>query len=238
MDEKKKKASRITKTDEYLSLFPDDKESNSERKRFQALKEAQEIRKFEINLYWKRTGFFWAFITVIYTALFHVLCKYIECSYTYDLFIPAISALSGLGFFFSIAWHMVNKGSKFWQKNWETHVSLLERSEIGPLYDVYLNPKGTMRERLCPTKAFDFSVSKVNMWASAVMVVCSLGGCVGIVLWLIFINKKSLTLTLLETLIPVGVILLFLILLACRTDGNDDIEISEEKPELDMIHLY
>lgn len=232
MCKKKRSAARITKS-KYLSLFPDDKESNSERKRFQALKEAQEIRKFEIELYWKRTGFFWAFITVIYTALFHVLCKYIECSYTYDLFVPAISALSGLGFFFSVAWHMVNKGSKFWQKNWETHVSLLERSEIGPLYDVYLTPKGTMRERLCPTKAFDFSVSKVNMWASFTMIVCSFCGALYVnkFLWGEVENKWHI-------IIPCVIILLFLILLVCRSDGNDDIEILEEEPGLDMIHIH
>ena len=236
MSKDTRSASRITTKESYLSLFPDDKASNSERKRFQALKEAQEIRKFEINLYWKRTGFFWAFITVIYTALFHVLCKYIECSYTYDLFIPAISALSGLGFFFSVAWHMVNKGSKFWQKNWEKHVSLLERSEIGPLYDVYLNPKGTMRERLCPTKAFDFSVSKVNMWASAVMFFCSFSGCVGIMVWLVLYKKACPVLT----LAPCIIIAVFSFLMMFISDGNNDIEIegSElEYSELNMIHI-
>lgn len=235
MDEKKKKASRITKTDEYLSLFPDDKESNTERKRFQALKEAQEIRKFEIELYWKRTGFFWAFITIIYTAFFHVLCKYIECPCKYTVFVPAISALSGLGFFFSVAWHMVNKGSKFWQKNWEAHVSLLERSEIGPLYDVYLNPQKT-GSRFWPTKEFDFSVTKVNMWASAVMFFCSLSGCVGIMVWLILYKEACLVLT----LAPCAILVLLAIIIFFFQQGNSDVKISPElkENELDMIHIH
>ena len=231
MSKDTRSASRIATKEAYLSLFPDDKASNSERKRFQALKEAQEIRKFEINLYWKRTGFFWAFITIIYTAFFHVLCKYIDCPCKYGVFVPAISALSGLGFFFSVAWHMVNKGSKFWQKNWEMHVSLLERSEIGPLYDVYLNPKGTMRERLCPTKAFDFSVTKVNMWASATMVVCSFCGALYLnkFLWAKAEDKWYI-------IIPCIAIAISLVCLLKCSDGNNDIKIEES--ELDMIHIH
>ena len=223
MNKDRRSAKRITK-DEYLSLFPDDKESNSERKRFQALKEAQEIRQFEISLYWKRTGFFWAFITVIYTALFAVLCKYIDCPNKYSFFLPVISTLSGLGFFFSVAWHMVNKGSKFWQKNWETHVSLLEKSEIGPLYDVYLNPK-TTGSRWKPTKEFDFSVTKVNMWASFSIMLCSLTVSIGCILWLIFDKKESIVFV----VIPFGIIFIFTIFMIIFSHGNNDIEIIDEQ---------
>ena len=176
MNKKKRNAIHVTTKEEYLNLFTDDKPSETERMRSRALKEAQDIRKFEIDLYWRRTGFFWAFITIIYTALFSVFCKYIECPVKYSIFVPVISTLSGLGFFFSIAWHMVNKGSKFWQENWEKHVSLLEESDIGPLYDVYLNPK-TTGSRWNPTKEFDFSVTKVNMWASSLISVLSFVVC-------------------------------------------------------------
>ena len=191
MSKKKRSAKRVTKIENYLKLFPDDKSAESERMCSRALKEAQDIRKFEIDLYWKRTGFFWAFITVIYTALFTVLCKYVDCPKNYSFFVPVISTLSSLGFFFSVAWHMVNKGSKFWQKNWETHVSLLEKSEIGPLYDVYLNPK-TSGNRWKPTKEFGFSVTKVNMWASATMIVCSFAGSTGCILWLVLNRHESI----------------------------------------------
>lgn len=236
MGKDKKSASRITRTEKYLSLFPDDEKSNAERKRFQALKEAQDVRKFEIDLYWKRTGFFWAFITIIYTAFFHVLCKYTECPGKYALFVPVISALSGLGFFFSVAWHLVNKGSKFWQENWEKHVSLLEKSEIGPLYDVFLNPKGTIRERLCPIKAFDFSVTKVNMWASFTMAFCSLVGCGGTVYWLIQCKAACPVMS----IAPGAIIALFSILVFLFQRGNKDIKVSPEleEPELDMIYRY
>ena len=234
MSKKKRKANHVMKSEDYLNLFPDDKESKSERMRGLALKEAQDVRKFEIDLYWKRTGFFWAFITVIYIALFSVLCKYIDCPTKYSVFVPAISALSGLGFFFSVAWHMVNKGSKFWQKNWESHVSLLERTEIGPLYDVYLNPKGTKSERLLPTKAFDFSVTKVNMWASFTIVFCSLAGWLGIIAWLFWNKNENGFLVFIPTLI----IFIFSLFLIFSSNGNSDIEISEsENNQLNMIHI-
>lgn len=235
MGKNKKSASRITKTEKYLSLFPDDEKSNAERKRFQALKEAQDVRKFEIDLYWKRTGFFWAFITIIYTAFFHVLCKYIEYPGKYALFVPVISALSGLGIFFSVAWHMVNKGSKFWQENWEKHVSLLEKSEIGPLYDVFLDPKET-GSRWKPTKAFDFSVTKVNMWASFTICICSFCGFVGIIYWIIKYKNACPVLS----IAPGAIIALFSILVFLFQRGNKDIKVSPEleEPELDMIYRH
>lgn len=233
MGKKKRNAKRVTKVADYLGLFPDDKPSETERRRSRVLKKALDIRKFEIDLYWKRTGFFWAFITVIYTALFAVLCKYVEHSCEYSIFVPVISTLAGLGFFFSVAWHMVNKGSKFWQENWEKHVSLLEKSEIGPLYDVFLNPK-TTGSRWSPTKEFDFSVTKVNMWASTLISVISFFGFVGMNLWLIFKQKEVWYLVLL----PSFFVLLFIFCLICKSNGNNDIEIEEENfDELNMIHI-
>ena len=233
MSKKKRKAIKITKKEDYLKLFPDDDRNENEKIRYTALKEAQEIRKFEIDLYWRRTGFFWAFITIIYTALFAVLCKYVE-NKAYNFLVPIITTLSGLGFFFSIAWHMVNKGSKFWQKNWESHVSLLETSEIGPLYDVYLNPKGKLIDRFHPTKAFDFSVTKINMWASTIMLFASLTGSIGMDVWLIKEEHQTWYLV----LIPSIIILLFCICLNLFSDGNKDIELKNfEQDELNMIQL-
>ena len=63
----------------------------------------------------------------------------------------------------------VNKGSKFWQENWEQHVCLLENE---PLYDVFLNPKGN-GSWYNPFKEYDFSVSKINLFLSFVVFVSS-----------------------------------------------------------------
>lgn len=232
MSKKKRAADKITSKNNYLKLFPDDEKSKSKRMSYLALKEAQKVRQFEISLYWKRTAFFWAFITIICTALFSVLCKYLKNPCKYSFFVPVISTLSGLVFFFSMAWHMVNKGSKFWQKNWETHVSLLERNEIGPLYDVYLNPKET-GSRWCPTKEFDFSVTKVNMWASFTITLCSFAGWIGTII-LLTIKKENIFLV----FVPVVCITILMFLLFFMSDGNNDIEITKlEKDELNMIHI-
>lgn len=234
MSKKSRSANSLENKNEYLKLFPNDKESKCEKMRFLALKEAQDIRKFEIELYWKRTGFFWAFITVIYTALFAVLCKYLECYEKYSFFVPIISTLSGLGAFFSLAWHMVNKGSKFWQKNWETHVSLLEKSEVGPLYDVFLNPYGTPKEWICPIKAFDFSVTKVNMWASFTIMICSFVGWIACLVWLFFFKQEPV----LFVLMPSAFILLFSILMIVFSNGNSDIKIEcSKESNINMIYI-
>lgn len=128
---------------------------------------------------------------------------------------------------------MINKGSKFWQKNWETHVSLLEKTEIGPLYDTYLNPKKT-GSRLNPTKEYDYSVTKINMWASFTIIICSLCGFLGTIIWLLYCKKESL----LFVLIPAAIISIFTILLIFLSNGNSDIELTEsESNDLTMIQI-
>lgn len=135
-------------------LNTDDKKKNKKNKK--AYKVASDIRKFEIELYWKRTGYFWAFISVIYTAYYYVL-KEIYCKHHGK--IPLV-VLSFLGLFFSVSWLLANKASKHWQENWEAHMDLLEDDITGPLYKTYLAEKS-------------FSVSKINMAASVVITICS-----------------------------------------------------------------
>lgn len=161
-------------TKEYYQGFDDPRYLGVEKKerREKALEYALDTRKFEINLYWKRTAYFWAFIVSIYIAYYKVFTM--DCSKLQDtsLIQPMVLlALSFLGCFFSLAWLMVNKGSKFWQKNWETHVYLLEDEVMGPLFKNHLNSKsGSL---LCPIKEYDFSVSKVNMIASLIITLLS-----------------------------------------------------------------
>lgn len=232
MSKNKKKAKKISK-EEYLGLFSKNKKK-SEDMRHMALKEALDVRKFEIELYWKRTGFFWAFITVIYTALFHVICKYVDCPCRYAFFKPVILSLATLGVFFSVAWHMVNKGSKFWQKNWEKHVSLLEKSEMGPLHDVYLNPRKT-GSKWKPVEEYDFSVSKVNMWASSVVVILSI--CCFV--WTMNFLSLKITKNLPNWVFIILIVILLRICLTFFLQGNSNVEVVEDNKddEIDMIHV-
>jgi hypothetical protein len=129
-------------------------------KKGEALKYALEIRSFEIDLYWKRATYFWAFIGATFAGYGAVQASSIPAK------IDLSVALSCLGLVFSFGWFCVNKGSKQWQENWENHVDLLEDEIVGPLYKIVLTrPKPqTLKQRAkrCVAGPGPFSVSKIN----------------------------------------------------------------------------
>ncbi len=132
----------------YEALFSDPDRMS------RALVAALETRKFEIGLYWKRANYFWAFIALVFTGFFAV--DFIESQQHNEFKL----ILSSIGLIFSLSWMLVNRGSKYWQENWEQHVSLLENSSLGPLFKTILS-----RENFSPFKLltpYPFSVSKLN----------------------------------------------------------------------------
>lgn len=135
---------------QYLAKFPD-------KTRQAALDEARENRKFEIELYWKRATYFWAFIAAAFAGYFVWIAKQpneVTISYI----------IGCLGFIFSVAWYFVNRGSKYWQENWETHVDLLEDDLSGPIYKTVVQKR---LYSLCHFQdAYPFSVSKINQLLS------------------------------------------------------------------------
>ena len=140
-----------TKRDEYLTPFLHDKTTTSIRN--QALMEARENRKFEIELYWKRAGYFWVFIALTFAGYASLQTHPILA------FLTACS-----GFVFSLAWYFVNRGSKQWQENWELHVDLLEDEIAGPIYKTVVQRSPT---RFCALNGpYPFSVSKINQLLS------------------------------------------------------------------------
>jgi hypothetical protein len=141
--------------DEYLKAFPIEKVKCAH-----AL--ALDIRKFEIDLYWKRAVYFWAFIAAAFAGYFTV-----QKSASHDQ-IPFVVAC--LGFLFSVAWYFVNRGSKAWQQNWELHVDLLEDGMVGPLYKTILQNKEKYHF-VNLVGAYWFSPSKLNQLLSLFIVV-------------------------------------------------------------------
>lgn len=137
----------------YKKLFPNDISKNKMSIREKALYQSLDTRKFEIELYWKRAAYFWAFLAATFAAYFVVLSK---SEPPQDI----LFLLNCLGLMFSISWYFVNRGSKFWQENWERHVDMLEDQVIGPLYKITRNPKPLKFRYL--HKEYPFSVSKVN----------------------------------------------------------------------------
>jgi hypothetical protein len=146
---------------EYLESFQGGAEKDEDKARL-ALEHALDIRKFEIDLYWKRAAYFWTLIgadLVGYGAL--------QVSATQNERTDNLSILlSCMGIIFSFAWFCVSKGSKQWQENWENHVDMLENQIIGPLYKTVLSrPKASSKYGACVeflTGPGPLSVSKIN----------------------------------------------------------------------------
>ena len=145
--------------DEYLKDFVGKQTADDRQKA--ALKQALDIRKFEIERYWKRAAYFWTFIGAAFAAYF-ILPRMGD---THAL--EPTYAVTCLGFLFSLAWYFVNRGSKAWQQNWEMHVDLLEDAVMGPLYKTVLKPHDY--KFWLPTVAYSFSVSKINQILSLVI---------------------------------------------------------------------
>ena len=138
------------KREQYLISFPD---GAGDSKRHAALEEARANRKFEIELYWKRAGYFWLFIAAAFGGY----------GYLRDNQIIAFT-IACSGFLFSLAWYFVNRGSKYWQGNWELHVDLLEDDISGPIYKTVVQPSEC---DLCEFEGpYPFSVSKINQLLS------------------------------------------------------------------------
>ena len=121
-----------------------------------ALNRAWDTRNFEIELYWKRALYFWGFIALAFAGYFSSNGRLISLS------------IACAGLFFSIAWFLVNKASKFWQENWESHIDFLESSLEGQLYKTVIKNKSSV---LNPLQGHHFSVSKINQLANLFIII-------------------------------------------------------------------
>jgi hypothetical protein len=149
---------------EYRSRFIGDASLPDQNINSEALEHALDIRKFEIDLYWKRASYFWTFIAA-------TLAGFVAIQASSALNKTDLSVLlCNLGIVFSFGWICVNRGSKYWQENWENHVDMLEDAVIGPLYKVVLSrgsPKGINEKvRHLLTGPSPISVSKINQLIS------------------------------------------------------------------------
>ncbi|MAD17987.1 MAG: hypothetical protein CL579_18285 [Alteromonadaceae bacterium] len=137
---------------EYLSQLVEICPKKAER----AFEKAWATRNFEIDMYWKRATYFWAFIASTFVGYFALVSS--ENYTKYDRFNHVeVYFLICIGFVLSLAWHFTNIGSKSWQRHWEVHVDLLEDAFTGPLYKT-VHPHQT------------YSVSKINEIVSFVFV--------------------------------------------------------------------
>jgi hypothetical protein len=76
-----------------------------------------ETRRFEIGLFWQRALFFWGFIASAFVG-YATLSRY--GSRRLALVVACF------GFVCSVAWSLANRGSKYWQENWEEKAKRIE----------------------------------------------------------------------------------------------------------------
>ena len=150
---------QITSQESYEKLFSEAAIATSPKWREEALKYALDIRKFEIDLYWKRATYFWTLITASFVGYFALQNVEPSKKDEFSIFVVAC-----IGLVLSFAWYLVNRGSKYWQENWERHVDVLSEKVVGPLYRTTLSRDGWLIFE--PHKAFPFSVSRVNQTVS------------------------------------------------------------------------
>jgi len=133
--------------------FYDENEATAKRLAA-ALKRAYGLRNFEIEHYWKRATYFWAFQVAIFAA-FGLLWKE---TIAWSLITVA---LAGLGILTAVANALSARGSRFWQENWENHIDMLENEIEGRLYKtVWLRDEKV-----------SFSVPRINQYLSYYFIV-------------------------------------------------------------------
>lgn len=80
-------------------------------------------REFEIELFWKRSLFFWGFIGATFIGFVGARAA------------PKLAVvIASFGLVSSAVWTLANRGSKYWYESWETKVEAEEPQVTGPLF--------------------------------------------------------------------------------------------------------
>jgi hypothetical protein len=120
----------------------------------EAYNKAHDIRKFEIDLYWKRTSYLWTLIAALITVSGVLLASYYRLpdgSLDKKILLWLVAGVASLGVITTVISSKILESGEYWQKNWEYHVNVLEPLFSGSLYGTLLNSK---EQR--------YSISKLN----------------------------------------------------------------------------
>ncbi len=127
-----------------------------------ALAVALDERARELEFYWKRTTYAWTLTGAVFAGYF-ALAK--EAARDYSV----LGVVACIGVVSSVAWWCLNRGSKYWQENWELQVDLLELEHHGPLHRI--NPDVAQYRLWKIHRPYPFSVTKINQLLSLFVVV-------------------------------------------------------------------
>ncbi|MDA0782887.1 MAG: hypothetical protein O2970_11945 [Proteobacteria bacterium] len=131
----------------------------------ESLKRAWHVRDFEIELFWKRSTYFSVLVGALFIAYYTLVDNQSEgAKESIEIYKLIISLL---GFIASLVWFLSNKGSKFWQENWELHIDMIEKMSIcNKIHSVVLNKS----DKCWDLGAASYSVSRLNTLFS--LIVC------------------------------------------------------------------
>lgn len=121
-----------------------------------AFEVALDTRRFEIELYWKRAHYFFGIMCGLGGASAILIFIRSEESIGNGLFLLSLFVIGCIGTVTSFAWYFTNKGSKYWQENWEQYVDALGEDIIGPLF------KHPIAEKHGQKALLRYSVSRIN----------------------------------------------------------------------------
>jgi hypothetical protein len=121
-----------------------------------AFEYAADTRKFEIDLFWRRSLFFWGFIAAAFVAY----AAAVNADHRDN---DLVLAISSFGIICSVAWTLANRGSKFWQNAWEAKLETLEDDVLGTsLFKAKYTPRKSELHYWGPwSKTSHFSVSRL-----------------------------------------------------------------------------
>jgi hypothetical protein len=137
-------------------LKGDGSEEEIKKNLIDTLNRAYDIRKVELDLYWKRATYFWGFLIAAFTAYFIVMNEKQDFSNGIKFLVIC------LGFTFSNAWYLVNRGSSYWLTHWERIIDAVEEYLGMNLYKVNLIEK--INPKFYEYKPY--SVSRINIIVS------------------------------------------------------------------------
>ncbi|OZT17141.1 hypothetical protein [Serratia marcescens] len=231
-------------SDYYKEKFGIDKTYNCKNDKLKnAFEKISDIRKFEIDMYWKRATYFWTIIAVTFTGYFALsVAKDLENKEIYLLLI------SSMGLVFTFAWYLANRGSKYWQENWENHLDLIEDEITGPLYKTILerpnkkthSPMTNVENRIDSilTGPSKLSVSKINQWVALYIILIWIGMVLANIPFDLpkYITKHINMQATLATIIPITSIFTIILMMTKGRSHKGKHEVALRKRETEIIN--
>ncbi|WP_421664984.1 hypothetical protein [Pantoea agglomerans] len=132
----------------------------------EAYDKAHDIRKFEIELYWKRTTYIWTLIAALITICGVMITAYYRLEDKPDRSLAVLLGIDSLAFFgcvITIISSNILKSGEYWQKNWEYHVNMLEPFFSGSLYSTHLHTYEARRYSIATLNYYFYIVVQV-LW--------------------------------------------------------------------------